>query len=170
MFDYQTWPSSTGANASLPGSPNSSDTCLCIPSLACPGLPHLLISIWLVKQHGFAVQLPVLVAFYISEFFGEFPVVGQTSRFIKCVCENRFSWTLNGMISIFFVHPRLLRTHSVAIISDQTSVQRFMLSWVLQSPMAKITILKWLQWPQKRASQANMMVVNGGFNDQTRGV
>ena len=69
------------------------------------------------SQHGFAVQLPAL------------PVVGQTSWFIKyhkISVTTGFSGILNGMISIFFVHPRLLRTHSVAIISDQTSGQRFM--------------------------------------------
>jgi hypothetical protein len=135
----------------------------------CPGLPHLLISIWLVKQHGFAVQLPVLVAFYISELFGEFPVVGQTSRFIKCVWKQvflDFEWHDFHILRSSKTFKNSFRGYNLR----SNIWPKFMLSWVLQSTMAKTTILKWLQWPQKRASQANMMVVNGGFNDQTRGV
>ena len=153
MFDHQTWPPSTRADASLPGSPNSSDALAYrLPTWICCSTPSAPCG-WsnIIKYHKISVKTR---DFQWTDWWLE-------------ILKTGFSGILNGMISIFFVHPRLNSFRGYYLRSN---IWPKIHGWVLQSPMAKITILKWLQWPQKRPSQANMMVVNGGFNDQTRGV
>ena len=68
-----------------------------------------------------------------SLLFNAVHMFRQTFRVIKCVwnCENMLYWILIVIISIsiFFVHPRLLSNHSMAIILAKHLAKDSCLQW-----------------------------------------